>query len=206
MNILLNIINICKKNILLVVFLILPIVTFSHPHVFVSNRITAVFDNNGLSGLTVFWEFDEFFTNMIAVDYDENENGKLDKSEIEIIRKDAFSNLVNYNYFTNIRIDGKIFKVVLTSDFIAEIKKNKLIYRFFIPSPVKSLDSFKEVRISQIDKSYYTDIAFFEKKPFLIKSNSGFEIKYSIEENKKESYYSDMLHPVEIILKFRNKK
>ena len=83
--------------------------SFSHPHAFIDNRLTMAFDNDGFAGIRVEWVFDEFFSSMIACDYDTNKNNILENSEITAIGKGAFDNLVNFDYFTVIRIGGEAF-------------------------------------------------------------------------------------------------
>ena len=38
----------------------------AHPHVFIVQRLNIVFDNKGLTGFWVEWNFDEIFSSMIA--------------------------------------------------------------------------------------------------------------------------------------------
>ena len=63
---------------ILAIFLLFSVQTrvFAHPHVFIHNSVTIVFDENGLAGFKVDWVFDEMFSNMIIHDYDQNKNKK----------------------------------------------------------------------------------------------------------------------------------
>jgi len=185
--------------------LVFPPATYSHPHVFVVNKIIIVFDDHGLSGIRVNWGFDEFFSSMIAGDYDKNRNKKLEKSEIALIKKEAFSYLANFDYFSFIKIDGKPFKVKWVTDFSAALSDGKLTYEFFIPCHVKASSTFKEITIAQYDPTYYSAVFFGKNKPVKIEAGLNFETSFKIAKNLKESYYYGMVHPVEIILKFRLK-
>jgi len=73
-------------------------VSNAHPHVFIQNSLRIVFDQQGLAGVRVKWVFDEFFTSMIADEFDKNHNRKLEKPEIVNIEKSAFANLLKFNY------------------------------------------------------------------------------------------------------------
>jgi len=64
--------------------------SFSHPHAFIDNKLTMIFDNEGFAGIRVEWVFDEFFSSMITGDYDRNQNNILENSEIDAIEKEAF--------------------------------------------------------------------------------------------------------------------
>ena len=95
---------------------------------------------------------------MIINDFDKNKNGSFEPSEIEAIKNGAFSNLKEFDYFTYIKVNAKPFKVVFFKDFSAEIKDDILIYRFFVPCHVRAASSFKEVRISIYDISFYSNV------------------------------------------------
>jgi len=193
----------------LVSIVIFPLVfsqtSSSHPHAFIDNRLTMICDAEGFAGIRVEWGFDEFFSNMIAGDYDGNKNGILEASEITAIKKEAFDNLANFDYFTVIRIGGKPFKVQYVRDFSAALKGGKLVYVFFIPCHVKAIHATKEIVISQYDPTYYTDMSLNESQTIPIEGGAGLEISCRIAENPKISYYFDLVHPIETIVRFRLK-
>ena len=185
--------------------MVFPPAIYSHPHVLVVNNITIIFDEQGFSGIRVNWVFDEFFSNMIAYDYDKNRNKKLEKPEIAIIKKEAFSYLADSDYFSFIKIGGKPFKVKWVTDFSAALSEGKLNYEFFIPCHVKASSTFREVTIAQYDPTYYSRVLFGKNKPVKIEAGPNFETSFKIAENLKEPYYYGMFNPVEVILKFRLK-
>ncbi len=140
--------------------LLWPAVTsWSHPHVFLSNTVQVVFDEKGVAGFTIRWIFDEMFSSMIILDFDKNGDNRFEPSEIDNIKQDAFSNLRNFNYFTHITIKGTAFKVRYVTDFTAEIIDDALVYQFFLPCHVHATETFKEVRFSVYDHTFYCDVA-----------------------------------------------
>lgn len=183
---------------------IFPSNSFSHPHVFVYSSIKIVFDEKGLTGFKVKWAFDDMFSNMIINDFDKNKNGSFEPPEIEAIKNEAFSNLKQFDYFTHIKVNAKPFKVEFVKDFSAEIKDNILIYRFFVPCRVQVVSSFKEVRISIYDISFYSSV-FLIKDPVGFENASPYEHHFQIGKNKTEAYYYGQVCPEEITLKFRLK-
>lgn len=178
---------------------------FSHPHVFIHNSVTFVFDNKGLAGFKVYWVFDEMFSNTLILDYDKNGNGNFELSEIKKLEKGAFSNLKNFDYFTHIKIKGKPFKVRFFKDFSAKITKNKVVYIFFLPCHIRAVSSFKEVNISVHDKTFYCTV-FLMKDQIFFENDSPFDHHHQIAKNPKEAFYYGQIYPEEIILKFRTKK
>ena len=190
-----------------VVFLLsmFPSLCFPHPHVFIENTLTIVFDRQGLEGILVKWIFDEFFSSMITGEFDSNHNGELEDTEIRTIKEKAFVNLANFEYFTFIKIEKKIFNVKYVRNFSAALAGGKLIYEFYIPCHVKATPAFKEFTITQYDPTYYTSVAFAKDNPVRLDSDSDFEVSYRIAKNTKKAYYFGQVNPVEVILKFCRK-
>jgi ABC-type uncharacterized transport system substrate-binding protein len=180
-------------------------VSNSHPHVFIQNSLRIVFNQQGLASVQVKWVFDEFFTSMIADEFDKNHNNKFEKPEITDIERGAFANLVKFNYFSFIKINGKAFTVKYVSDFSASLAGGNLIYTFVIPCHVKAITTFKEFVISQYDPTYYTRVALAKDRPVSLEGASAFEVRYRISKNIKEAYYYGQVHPVEVILKFKRR-
>ena len=177
--------------------------THAHPHVFVANRFRIVFDDEGLAGIQVKWVFDRYFSQMIADEFDTDRDGALDPSEVAVIKKDAFSNLANFEYFTFVKISGKPFEVKYVINFNSTLKDGVLVYEFLIPCHVKAAKSFKEIRVSPYDPSYYTLVLFAETDAVTLAHNNGFDVDYNIAKNWKESYYNGQVNPYEMVLTFR---
>jgi len=200
--------NKIKKNIILIIGITIllygafPTSVFSHPHVFVTNSLKFIFDDQGLSGIQIKWEFDDFFSSMLATDYDQNEDGKLDKEEVKTLKSDAFSNLAKFDYFTYIKINGKPFKVKFIKDFSAKLVKGKLYYSFIVPCHVKANLAEKQITVSQYDSSFYTCVDFAKENPVTLENSTKYKVNFHLTENKKESFYFDMLHPVEAVVNF----
>lgn len=185
--------------------LILPEVQ-AHPHVFVVQRLNAIFDNNGLAGINVCWEFDEMFAAMITEDHDCNRNGKLEPPEIATIKEKAFSYIKEFSFFHFIKIDKKSFRVNYIKNFKAVMDDKKIIYEFFIPCHVPATNHFKKISIATYDPTYYTAIFFTEKNPFSITSAEAFEVKASVREDPETKIYFGMVHPWALFLDFRWKQ
>jgi len=64
-----------KTNILIGLFICIGLLTsfceisFSHPHVFMTQQITSVFDDKGVAGFKIRWEFDDMFSSMYMGSY-----------------------------------------------------------------------------------------------------------------------------------------
>lgn len=174
----------------------------SHPHVFIAQRIKIVFDDQGLAGFKIYWTFDDMFASMIAGDYDKNQNKVLEKSEVALIKKEAFSYVSNYNYFTFVKIDGKPFDVKFIQDFSAEFHDKQLVYKFFIPCHVTATSNFKHVTVASYDPSYYSAIFFANNGSVSLDNSESFKVKTAIKEDKSTSIYYGQVNPWTLFLDF----
>jgi ABC-type uncharacterized transport system substrate-binding protein len=194
----------CITPLLLSLLLFAP-ETASHPHVFIVTRYTLVFDREGLAGIRVNWQFDEYFSAMISGDYDSDHNGMIDPEENQQIEKEAFKNLEDYGFFTFIKIDEKPFEIKIVRDFLASLQEDKLIYEFFIPCQVRADPFYKEIRVAAYDPSYYTAVYFAKHNALSLEEADEIEYKSRIAENKDETYYHGMVHPWELTFYFCSK-
>jgi ABC-type uncharacterized transport system substrate-binding protein len=203
-----HMIRVKKQLLCLTLFLIVLCVgsdVIAHPHVFIVQRLKIVFDNQGLAGFGVEWQFDEMFGSMIAMDFDQNHNSTLEPAEVEMVKEKAFSYLAEYDYFIFVRIDGQSFKVKWFTDFNAILKNGKLCYYFFVPCHVNAHEFFKEIVIATYDPTYYTAIFFAKKRPARVKNGDRFVIESAIKEDKSTSIYFGMVNPWALFLKFKLK-
>jgi ABC-type uncharacterized transport system substrate-binding protein len=191
---------------IIVILLISNRFASAHPHIFIIQRFEAFFDDQGFSGIKVSWNFDEMFSNMIAEDYDKNRNGSLEKEEVELIKKEAFSYISQYNYFIFIKIDNKPFEIKYIKDFSASLEKGKISYEFFVPCHVNAIEGFKNIIISGYDPTYYSAIFFAENSPVTLKNSEQFEIKTSIKKDDSTRIYYDTVNPWALFLDFKLKK
>ncbi|MFO7783708.1 MAG: DUF1007 family protein [Desulfatiglandales bacterium] len=185
--------------------LIFKVQVFGHAHVWIYTAVIVHFDKGGMAGFKQEWVFDEMFSHMIIHDYDKNQNGVFEPAEVEEIYKGAFSNLENFSYFTNVKINGKPFEITTVQDFNAKIVKDRVVYHFFVPCRVEASSYYKEVRIGIYDESYYTNITVLEDQIF-ITNDVDYDYYYSVESNEDEPYYYGQVYPEEIVLKFREKR
>ena len=177
----------------------------AHPHVFIVQRLSIVFDNQGMAGFRVEWHFDDMFSSMIATDYDQNQNSALEPAEVAMVKEKAFSHIAVYDYFIFVKIDGQSFKVKWIKDFNAVLKNGRLSYHFFVPCHVKADKLFKQIVIAAYDPSYFTAIFFAQKRPAFVKNGDQFVIESSLKEDKSTSIYFGMINPWALFLKFRLK-
>jgi len=188
--------------IMIVLALCVPGRLRAHPHIFIEQRLTAVFDDKGLAGIHVNWLFDDMFSSMIVADHDINKNQSLEPGEVVEIKAKAFSFIAEYHYFFTVAIDGLPFTVNYVTDFNAELDQGRLTYTFFIPCHVTALPAPKKLKIATYDPEYYTAVYFPDKAPYGIVNDARFNIRAEIKEDKETLFYFDMVHPWTLFLEF----
>ena len=175
----------------------------AHPHIFIVQRVTVVFDEMGLAGIRVRWKFDDMFAGMIAEDFDLNRNGRLDPEEVIAVHADAFAYIAAYSYFTFITIDNQPFEVSAITDFDAVLENGGLFYEFFIPCRVPAAKHLRAVSVASYDPSYYTALFFAEKSPVTLMGADGHEVHTAIRQDPDTKIYYDMIHPWSLFMEFR---
>ncbi|MFW5871992.1 MAG: DUF1007 family protein [bacterium] len=98
------------KLITLLFLLIFPIkMLYAHPHMFVDVQpyLEKIDKEKNEVKIHNKWYFDEFSSAGFYMDYDQNQNQKLDKKEIKQIEKDFKKGLKKYKYFLTIKLNSK---------------------------------------------------------------------------------------------------
>ncbi|MBI9068273.1 MAG: DUF1007 family protein [Salinivirgaceae bacterium] len=174
----------------------------AHPHVFIETNITICFNHDNIDKLLICFDFDQMFSADIKQTFDKNNNAIFEPDEIEEIRKNAFSNLVNYNYFIHVIDGGSKLKIDSISDFKASINtKGKLQYFFTINTNINTVTPNKKIRIAAFDHSYFIDVALHEKGIKFI-NNSKVDYSWKLVEDKNMAYYYGQIYPSTVVLSF----
>lgn len=172
--------------------LIFLLCTFSasvsaHPHLFIDIMAKFMLTDSMLSGVNVFWDFDEMYSATLIEEFDVNGNGTFEKPEYVNIQKEAFSYTANSNYFMVVTWKKNLLQVTETKHFVATILPDKKIrYSFFVPFDIRLSDlADTKLVMSFNDPSMY--IAFDLKKKMIQSGrNNVWEGTVSFE---KEDYY-----------------
>jgi ABC-type uncharacterized transport system substrate-binding protein len=119
---------------------LLPATAFAHPHIFIDAEFEAVAAADGsLSELRNIWKFDEVFSSSVLLDFDKNENMKLDKSELTAVGKTVRNSLEQYKYYTNVSVNGKAVAMAKPDSIQADYKDGALILTFSIKPLQKTM-------------------------------------------------------------------
>jgi ABC-type uncharacterized transport system substrate-binding protein len=150
----------------------------AHPHVWIECELKAEFGPQGLMGFRHRWVLDEMFSASILPDIDLDKDRVISPRESETARKVAFDNLKEYGYFTDVRIDGKPFKVQFVKDFRCTLDSSgRLVYEFFVPCTVQAGANPKSVTIAVYDNTYFCDVAYAKGTPKIGGNNAELTVE-----------------------------
>lgn len=195
-----------KKYRLVVIFLALVSPVQAHPHLFIEASMKVQMDDQGLAGIEHTWVFDEMFSISIIDEEDKNKDGQFDADEMESIKKNAFSNLKEYDYFTYIRSNGKPVKTGEVRAFRPSVKEGKLVYSFFLPCHIAASNYEKKIEISLFDTSYFSAVSMTDDYPQYEGPAEQFDLRGKLYRNEKFIVWEEDGFPETMIIKMRKKQ
>jgi ABC-type uncharacterized transport system substrate-binding protein len=167
----------------------------AHPHVFVTDSVTFVFDAGGrVTALRLDWLFDDFFSAQLFEDFDADGSGSFDDAEVAALRDGAFVSLRDYGWFTHLYLDSVGQESPEPTAFLAIAEGEYVRYRFELPlaSPVDPTATRLEVAV--YDQEYYVEVLLDEAAPVAF-DGAPSACGYTIAEDSAHAYYFDMVYP-----------
>ena len=173
-----------RRSIPLFLFLLmLPAALGAHPHVFVDSRVSAEFHDGELTHVKAHWTFDRFFTHQVKRDFQLDDSGSYSDAQVEEVRRGAFDNLKNYDYFIFVEVDGeevesnnpRNFNVTLDGD-------GQLVYTFEIPVGVDVRNGGVTVEVAMYDEEYFVDMVFADDY-LTVDGSASVDLDYTIEDS-----------------------
>ena len=172
---------------------------------FINTYYTLVFDQNGLAGIRVYWCFDEMYSAMTVADFDRNKDGILNTEESEELVRLACESLPDFNFFTNIEIEGNPISVKSVTDFLITYESGFLNYEFFVPCMIPTGKNKRYMAISPYDPEFFAGMFFTEDQPVLFENDSNYIITTSVGTDPDKTIFFDMVHPETLKLTFQKK-
>ena len=177
-------------------------VCLGHPHSFIDYKFELHFDLLGLTGIRANWWFDEMFSSYVKT-YDENQDGAFNDTELKMLKKEAFDNLKDYDYFSTIYINDKPFKVEFVKDFSAVYEGHQIKYSFLIPCHVTALPTGKSLVVMFFDPTYYIDVAPVKESAVSVDQAGNMKVDIQRVERKEDAYYQKMIIPEGHLIQFK---
>lgn len=174
-----------KKRLFIILFFLITLSIYAHPHIFFSYRYTFNVGENKINGMRVEWIFDEIFTDNMLWDFDIDQNDKFDKSETKSLKETTFLHLIEYNFFQLIRQGKKVFNIERIENFKVYLEKGHLVYSFYIPLDFLPVG---KTSFATCDMTFFCAVEFDKKQPVSF-SDKEETLKYFMKENKNNPVF-----------------
>ncbi len=169
----------------------------SHPHVWVDYELTALFEQGRIVALRQDWSFDEDFTASVLSDVLKH-RGKpaISPEDVGKLKRTAFSNLKNYDYFNHVWAKDKAVAVDKeVKDFDARLEGDRLAYRFTVVLAQPIDPHAGPVQVGIWDDTYYVDVGPAKGRTPRLEGAGAEGCKARIGEDKKHPIYFGSVFP-----------
>ena len=161
----------------MVLMALAPASAQAHPHVWIDYEVVVRFGPEGPEGVRVDWAFDEMLSSLIIQKYDADRDGKFSPAESRALEKEHLAALKDFNYFVELRIDGKPLPVTAVKDFEARNVRGQLHYLFTVP--VRAARQEGVVDINVTDPTYYSAFSM-AAKPISFEGGPNYRIECTV--------------------------
>ncbi|WP_011582030.1 MULTISPECIES: DUF1007 family protein [Chelativorans] len=134
----------------------------AHPHVFAEARLNvAIGPERQVEALRHVWRFDDLFSSTVLVEFDKNQDLKLDEEELKEVAGVVHDSLAEFNYFQIVSANGRDVAMEAPAELMADFTDNQLII-LFESKPKEPLQLKGKVNFGVYDPTFYTAIDFTE--------------------------------------------
>jgi ABC-type uncharacterized transport system substrate-binding protein len=150
-------------------FVIAPTLNaLSHPHVFAEARLEiSTTKSGGFDELRHVWRFDELFSSSVILDFDENQNLQLDPDELIKIGSVVHQSLAEFDYYTNVTLDGKDVKMLAPEAIMADFVDNQLLL-IFAMQPAGRIKLEGTITAGIYDPTFYAAMEFIHDSDLVV--------------------------------------
>jgi ABC-type uncharacterized transport system substrate-binding protein len=181
--------------------LLLPAAASAHPHVFIDNRVTFLFEGGKIVGFRENWLFDEVFSDQLLQDFDSDHDGRFSKAESAKLAAETLPNLAHFRYFTYVWVAGRDIGPIAPSDFHASASKKLVTFDFMVKLP-KPADQ-RDIAVEINDREYYVEVLLAKDQPIKFEGLQGMGCEPSVQKDIKNAYYGGFVYPQQIKLTCR---
>jgi ABC-type uncharacterized transport system substrate-binding protein len=172
----------------------------AHPHVFIDNRVTFVFDTGKVTALRLEWTFDEIFSSHLVNQFDPEGDGTFDETESADVRENVLPNLKQFHYFTYIWVDGKPLDQIDPADFVATLDNGIVTFRMRVPLPEPVDPLTRKLAVEVNDREYFVEVALAQQDPVAMENADGVPCKAAVRDDPANAYYGGFVIPQEVSL------
>lgn len=193
-----------KSLLVLVLGVAVAVSAFAHPHVFINNTMTVLFDQGKLAGIAFRWVFDDMFSQMILTDFKPDAEGAFPPKVTGLIKSGAFDNLENYHYFLAFFEGKKPLKKIRIEQFTPSVVEgNKLVYSFFVPLGLPVQPDEQTVRVTVYDDTYFVAFDLMHVEDVTVKVPQSVSASLSIEKTKVKPLWPGQYMPDQLVIRYK---
>jgi ABC-type uncharacterized transport system substrate-binding protein len=134
----------------------------AHPHVWVKAQSEVLFNSEGaVSGLRHHWQFDEAYSSYAVQGLPTDKQGRISSETLAPLAEENTTSLVEFDYFSRVRIDGKVQAFGKPFDYTMRYENGVLSLHFTLPlkNPVKL---HRSTVFELYDPTYFVAFVFVE--------------------------------------------
>ncbi len=136
---------------------------WAHPHVWVTMTSEIAYDPNGqVEGVRHAWSFDEAYSAFAVQGLDTNQDGTTSREELQELAKINTESLIEFNYFTVVKADGKKQEFAAPKDYWLEFDGTNLTLHFTLPLAT-AIKAPRTLWVEMYDPTYFVSFSFNEK-------------------------------------------
>jgi ABC-type uncharacterized transport system substrate-binding protein len=157
----------------------------AHPHVFLTQKVTVVFEQGAIVALDHVWTFDEFYSAMAVEGLDKNKDGIYSRDELAELAKVNIDGLREFNYYTFAKLAGADLKVGTVTDYWMEHGKGALSLHFRVPLDKPVLGEANGFEFAVYDPSYFVAFDYKDGESIRLSDTAPKTCKAAIAEPEK---------------------
>ncbi len=134
----------------------------AHPHVWVKARSEIVFGADGtLSAIRHHWQFDEAYSTYAVQGLPLDKSGQVSRQTLAPLAEENATSLVEFDYFSRLKVDGKVQAFAKPFDYWMEYDKGVLSLHFTLP--LKNPAKLNRVTAFELyDPTFFVSFTFAE--------------------------------------------
>jgi ABC-type uncharacterized transport system substrate-binding protein len=134
----------------------------AHPHVWITSRAEVLYAPDGkITGVRHAWTFDKAYSAFITQGLDLDKDGKLTPDELQALAKENAQSLVEFEYFTVLKINGAKQSFDAPRDYAMSYANEEATLTYLLPLKLPAVAT-KMLSLEVSDPSYFVAFTMAE--------------------------------------------